>query len=73
MMVKAQNVDEQLLNQYIDKRGYKLGFIIEQLGISRQAFDKKMKNVNQFRASEVYVLCDLLKISETDKHKIFLF
>lgn len=72
-MVKAQNVDTQLLNEYIDKSGYKLGFIIDQLGISRQAFDKKMKNINQFRASEVYVLCDLLKINEDDKHKIFLF
>lgn len=73
IVVKAQNVDTQLLNEYIDKSGYKLGFIIDQLGISRQAFDKKMKNINQFRASEVYVLCDLLKINEDDKHKIFLF
>lgn len=73
MLIKAQNVDEQLLNTYIDKSGYKLGFIIDQLGISRQAFDKKMKNINKFRVSEVYVLCDLLKIPEDDKHKIFLF
>ena len=72
-MVKAQNVDVELLNEYIDKSGLKLGYIIDKLGISRQAFDKKMKNVNRFRASEVYVLCDLLKISENDKPKIFLF
>lgn len=72
-VVKAQNVDVELLNEYIDKSGLKLGYIIDKLGISRQAFDKKMKNVNRFRASEVYVLCDLLKISENDKPKIFLF
>ena len=72
-MVKAQNVDTELLEEYIDRSGYKLGYIIDQLGISRQAFDKKMKNINQFRASEVYVLCDLLKINDADKNKIFLF
>ena len=72
-MVKAQNVDEQLLNDYIEKSGYKIGYICEQLGISRQAFDKKLKNVNKFRVSEVYVLCDLCRIPDADKHKIFLF
>lgn len=71
MIIKAQNVDSALLEDYIDKSGYKIGFITEQLGISRQAFDQKMKNRNKFRASEVYVLCDLLKITPEDKPKIF--
>lgn len=73
MILKAQNVDSALLEDYIEKSGYKIGFITEQLGISRQAFDQKMKNRNKFRASEVYVLCDLLKISPEDKPKIFMF
>ena len=72
MIIKAQNVDAELLEDYIDKSGYKIGFITEQLGISRQAFDQKMKNRNKFRASEVYVLCDLLKITPEDKPKIFM-
>lgn len=73
MIVKTQNVDATLLEDYIEKSGYKIGYIVEQLGLSRQAFDKKMKNKNKFRASEVYVLCDLLKISPEDKLKIFMF
>lgn len=73
MITKTQNVDAARLEEYIDKSGYKLGFIIEQLGLSRQAFDMKMKNKNKFRASEVYVLCDLLKITPEDKTKIFMF
>lgn len=71
-MVKTQNVDSKLLDAYIQKSGIKISFITEQLGISRQAFDMKRKNVNSFRASEVYVLCDILKISPEDKERIFM-
>lgn len=71
-MVKTQNVDSKLLDEYINNSGYKIGFLVEQLGISRQAFDQKRKSINSFRASEVFVLCNLLNISEEDKHKIFM-
>ena len=72
-MVKTQYVDTELLDKYIENSGLKLGYIIEKLGISRQAFDRKRKGLVAFRAAEVYVLCDLLKISEEDKPKIFCF
>lgn len=71
-MVKTQNIDSELLNDYIQKSGIKIGYIIEQLGISRQAFDMKRKNINSFRASEVYVLCDLLRITAEDRERIFM-
>lgn len=70
-MVKIQNVDTELLNQYIDNSGLKIGYIVDTLGISRQAFDKKRKGEVAFKASEVYVMCDLCRISETDRPKIF--
>lgn len=70
-MVKTQDVDTNLLNEYIEQSGLRISFIVEKLGITRQAFDKKRKGLNSFRASEVYVLCDLLRISEEVKHKIF--
>lgn len=71
-MVKTQDVDTELLNEYIEKSGLRIGYIVETLGISRQAFDKKRKGIIAFRAPEVYVLCDLLKIPEDIKPKIFL-
>ena len=70
-MVKTQNVDTELLNKYIDKSGLKVGFICDSLGISRQMFDRKRNGVNSFRGSEIYVLCDLLKVTDEDKPKIF--
>lgn len=65
-------VDTQLLDEKIDDSGLRIGFIVEKLGLSRQGFDKKRKGKTPFRTSEVYVLCDLLKISDGDeKTKIF--
>lgn len=65
-------VNTQLLDKKIKDSGLKSGFIIEKLGISRNAFDKKKKNIHPFRGSEIYVLCDLLKITEeSEKMNIF--
>lgn len=63
--------DTQLLDEKVKESGYKIGFIIDKLGISRAAFDKKKKNVIPFKGSEVYVLCDLLKLSDAQKNAIF--
>lgn len=71
-MVKTQDVDTELLDQFIEKSGLRVGYIVETLGISRQAFDQKRKGAISFRAPEVYVLCDLLKIPDDMKPKIFL-
>lgn len=71
-MVKTQNIDTELLDEYIKKSGLRIAYILEQLGISRQAFDRKRKGIFAFRQSEVYVLCDLLRITDdTTKAKIF--
>ena len=70
-MVRTQDVDTLLLDDYIKKSGLRVDFIVKTLGISRQAFDKKRKGITSFRAPEVYVLCDLLKIPEDVKPKIF--
>ena len=71
-MVKTQNIDTQLLDDYIRNSGLRISYICDQLGISRQAFDKKRKGSSAFRQSEVYVMCDLLRITDpVEKTKIF--
>ncbi len=72
-MVKTQNVDTALLDQAIANSGLKTNFIVEKLGISRQAFDRKRRGKNSFRLSEVYVLCDLLKITDDAKKNSIFF
>lgn len=72
-MVKTQNIDTELLDQAIAESGLRVNFIVNTLGISRSAFDKKRKGKNAFRLSEVYVLCDLLKISDDEKKNRIFF
>ena len=60
-----------LLMQYIEKSGYKKSFIAAQLGITTYAFMLKVNNKNEFKASEITILCKLLKISARDREAIF--
>lgn len=60
-----------LLMQYIDKSGYKKSFIAAQLGITTYAFMLKVNNKSEFKASEITILCKLLKISAKDRDAIF--
>lgn len=64
-------LNAQLLDDRIEKSGLKIGFLVETLGLSRNGFDKKRKGRIPFRAAEIYVLCDLLKLSDTDREDIF--
>ena len=67
--VKTQDIDTVLLDEAIANSGLKTSFIVDTLGISRQAFDKKRKGILSFRKSEVFVLCQLLQISDADSKK----
>lgn len=64
-------VNTQLLDEKIEASGLKVGFIVGIVGLSRQGFDKKRKGKTPFRKSEVYVLSDLLKLTNEEKTKIF--
>ncbi len=64
-------VNTQLLDEKIKESGLKTTFIIEKLGLSANGFYKKKNGETNFRVSEVYVLCDLLHISEQEKNEIF--
>lgn len=60
-----------LLEQYIEKSGYKKSFIAKQLGITAYGLALKITNKTEFKASEMVILCDLLKINAEDKEAIF--
>lgn len=60
-----------LLEQYIEKSGYKKGYIAHQLGITAYGLALKINNKSEFKASEMTILCKLLKISARDKEAIF--
>lgn len=60
-----------LLEQYIEKSGYKKSFIAQQIGITAYAFTLKINNKSEFKANEIAILCKLLKINTRDKEAIF--
>lgn len=64
--------NKQLLDEYIDRSGYRINHICKQLGITPQSFGQKRRNVTRFKAAEIHTLCDLLHIKEEDKDTIFL-
>lgn len=65
-------VNTELLNEKIEQSGLKPQFIIETLGITPNSFYRKKNNQIPFKAAEVYVLCDLLHISDVaEKTNIF--
>ena len=70
-MVKTADIDTKLLDDAIERSGLRTSYISEKLGITRQAFDRKRKGFTAFRQSEVYVMCDLLKLNDEQGNEIF--
>lgn len=61
-----------ILKGLIRKKGLKLKFVAEYLGLSNYGFQLKVENKKEFKTSEVSALCDLLEINSLeDKENIF--
>jgi hypothetical protein len=60
-----------LLEDYIQKSGYKKGFIAKQLGLTSYGFTLKVNNKSEIKANEMTILCKLLNINAKDKEAIF--
>ena len=64
--------DTTLLERYIEKSGYKKSFIAKQIGLkSAYGLARKINNKSEFKATEIGILCSLLKINAKDKNAIF--
>lgn len=64
-------VDTKSLEKKISESGYRPRYIYDNLGITRQSFDSKKKNKRKFRAAEIFTLCSLLNISDSERQEIF--
>ena len=60
-----------LLNEYINKSGYKRSYIAEKLDLSAYGFALKCNNESEFKASEIDILCELLNIGIEHRMAIF--
>ena len=62
----------KLLREIVEKSGLKYKFIAEKMGLSRFGLMKKIDNENEFKASEIEKLCEILGINSLeDREDIF--
>lgn len=45
--------------------------IADKMGISRQSLYLKMKGIRKFKSSELYKLCDILRLTDEEKTLVF--
>jgi transcriptional regulator with XRE-family HTH domain len=57
--------DTLTLELYIKKKGYTKKEIAALLGLSFNGFMLKVNNVNEFKASEIKQLCEILDLKDT--------
>ena len=61
------------LKSIIVSKGLKMKFVAEQLGLSYYGFLLKLENKNEFKMSEVVILCRLLNIDEPEQRERIFF
>lgn len=65
--------DSKRLIQIIEESGVRKGFIADKLGISRTALDNKLKKGVDFKAQEMFVLMDILHLTQDEAREIFFY
>lgn len=63
--------DTTALKDRIEQSGYKLQYVAEQIGLTRQGFYKRLANGSDFTASEIMTLTALLKLNRAEQKAIF--
>lgn len=62
-----------LLEKKIAESGLKKSYIAKAIGLSPYGLSLKIKNSNEFKASEIIKLCNLLGISDPNERSIIFF
>ena len=63
--------NSKLLNEEISESGMTITFIARKIGITREAFYKKLNNETEFKASEIATLQIILRLSNKRRDEIF--
>lgn len=64
----------ELLEQKISESGYKKSYLAKAIGLkTTNVLTKKVNNESEFTASEINILCDLLKIESLDEKELIFF
>lgn len=65
--------DTALLEHWIAKSGLKKSYIAKEMGLSPYGLTLKIRNLNEFKASEIEKLCILLGITDIKERCAIFF
>ena len=63
----------ELLEEKITKSGLKKSYVARAIGLSSYGLTLKIKNINEFKASEIEKLCILLGITDVEERCAIFF
>ena len=63
--------NSQELKNRIAENGLMLSFVCEKLGITYATLRRKINNENEFTASEISTLTELLHLTDEERNRIF--
>ena len=61
----------ELLTKKIDEIGIPIAVIADKMGLSRQSLYLKLKGLREFKASEMNVISDILRLTNAERSLIF--
>lgn len=64
-------VNSQLLDETIKEKGVRTDFLIRKIGISKNGYYKKKNNQIPFKTAEIFVITNILGLSEEEEQGIF--
>lgn len=65
--------DTAKLAKRIEASGYKKSYIAKTLGITTHALSMKVRNLSEFKASEIDTICRLLGITDAGEKEAIFF
>ena len=64
-------VDLKKLRSTIDESGLKINALSDKAGINRATLYKRLSGQGEFTVSEISGLCEVLRLSASDRERIF--
>lgn len=65
--------DTKAIKDLIGRKGLKMKYVAEYLGLSPYGFQLKIENKQEFKTSEVAALCELLEIKSLEEKESLFF
>lgn len=62
----------EMLRRKVEEIGISYSFLAEKMGISRASLYNKIDNKSEFKASEITVATEILRLTKKERDQIFL-